>query len=129
MSQEKDTQISSQSMDEPVHFAISSPRREEDREINSLWMNDARDNVEEEDPVTTRRSTRERKPKRMFTYETLGQPSIQPQTTLNSVVAYTLPYLPVWATPYPMPHSFQITPYTYTDINTFTPFTSTMPVY
>ncbi len=126
-SQERDTQSSSQSMDEPVHCAISSPRSEEDGEIESLWMNDARDYPEEEDLVITRRSARERKPKRMFTYETLGQPSIQPQTTLNSVVAYTLPYLPVWATPYPVPHSFQITPYT--DINTLAPFTYTMPVY
>ncbi len=32
VSQERDTQSSSQSMDEPVHCAISSPRSEEDSE-------------------------------------------------------------------------------------------------
>jgi len=115
-----------QSSSQPVYEPVHSPVSEEDGEIESRRMSDARDYPVEEDPVILRRSARERKPKRMFTYETLGQPSIQPQAAL-SVAAYTLPYLPVWTTPYPVPHTFQITPYT--DINTFRPFTSTMPVY
>lgn len=87
-------------------FTAPSPRSEEDGEIESLQINDARDYPAEEDSVILRRSARERKPKSMFTYETLGQPSIQPQTALNTVAAYTLPYLPVWTTPYHVPHSF-----------------------
>jgi len=122
-----DIQGSNQSRDGSVHFTISLPRSEENDEIESLRMSGARDSLAEEDPVMLRRSARERKPKSMFTYETLGQPSTQPLTKLDSVTAHTLPYLPVWGTPYTVPHSFQITPYP--DITTFTPFTSAMLVY
>ena len=43
-----------------------------------------------------RRSTRERKPTQMFTYESLGQPSFQPQAVCNTVGAYVPPLMPIW---------------------------------
>lgn len=47
-----------------------------------------------------RRSTRERRPRQVFTYNHLGQPSFQPQTMVNAMglAHYTVPPLPVWGT-------------------------------
>lgn len=44
----------------------------------------------------TRRSTRERKPTQMLTYELLGQPTYQPQTICNTVGAFGPPSVPIW---------------------------------
>lgn len=38
-----------------------------------------------------RRSTRERRPKQLFTYTTLGEPTIHSHANTNSVTAYTVP--------------------------------------
>lgn len=39
-----------------------------------------------------RRSTRERRPKQFFTYETLGEPTVHLPVNANSMAAYTEPY-------------------------------------
>lgn len=56
-----------------------------------------------------RRSTRDKRPRQMLTYQTLGEPSLQPHPTVNAVTTYTaLP--PIWNTPYHIP-TFHSTPY------------------
>lgn len=42
-----------------------------------------------------RRSVREKRPRRFLTYDSLGEPSVQTDTTVNSVTGYTAPYIPV----------------------------------
>lgn len=60
----------------------------------------------------TRRSTREKKPTQMLTYQTLGHPSYQPRTRCNAVEADRLPAVPAWELQsYPMTYH---TPYTHT---------------
>lgn len=68
-----------------------------------------------------RRSTRERKPRQMLTYQTLGEPSYQPHPT---VATLSSPYMPPWTVPYyiPTPTGFTphlpyaYTPYIYTHL-------------
>lgn len=58
-----------------------------------------------------RRSSRERRPRQLFTYETLGEPSMQPHTTVAAVTALTSPYIPAWTTPYLTPPPTSFAPY------------------
>ena len=48
-------------------------------------------------PNEIRRSTRERRPRKMFTYQTFGEPSLQPHPSVNAVHAYTTPYIPQYS--------------------------------
>ena len=59
------------------------------------------------DEQTLRRSTRDRRPAALFTYNTLGQPSLQVQPYVSSVEVYEAPHMTFWGMqPYPL------TPYT-----------------
>lgn len=73
--------------------------------------------------LQVRRSTRERKPTQMLTYESLGQPSYQPQMGCNTAEVYGLTAMPAWEmqrhsmtyTPFETmsyPSPYQIIPYT-----------------
>ncbi|GAA6082256.1 uncharacterized protein K02A2.6-like [Tachysurus ichikawai] len=48
--------------------------------------------------ATVRRSTREKRPRQINTYDTFGQPVLQPYSTLNAVTAYPITHIPVWDT-------------------------------
>lgn len=63
-----------------------------------------------------RHSTRDRKPKQTFTYETLGQPLLQPHNTLNTVAAHALHHIPFITPHYPSQsfHPIHCIPYNYT---------------
>lgn len=54
------------------------------------------ESIEVEEEASMRRSAREQMPRQLYTYDTFGQPTIQPYTTLNSITAYSIPYMPVW---------------------------------
>lgn len=61
-------------------------------------------------------SARKRRPRQLFTYETLGEPSMQPHPIVTTVAALTSPYIPAWETPYniPPPTGFALcSPYSY----------------
>ena len=73
-----------------------------------------------------RRSTRERRPKQIYTYDTLGQPLIQPYLTINTLTAYPTTHIPVWGVP------SYTTPITYSNFymqQTHSPSGFTAPVY
>ncbi|KAK2852491.1 hypothetical protein Q7C36_007692 [Tachysurus vachellii] len=58
--------------------------------------------------LDARRSAREKRPCRFLTYESLGEPSVQTHASVNSVIGYTAPYIPVveashHTTPYACP--------------------------
>ena len=46
-----------------------------------------------------RRSTRERRPKQIYTYDALGQPLTQPYSTISTLTAYLTTHIPVWGVP------------------------------
>lgn len=76
-----------------------------DLELATLTMPEEKDVVDQpltppEEHTPVRRSTRERKPRQILTYESLGEPSVQPQVTVNSVVGHTAPYSPVVDSPH-----------------------------
>ncbi len=55
------------------------------------------------DEQTLRRSTRDRRPAALFTYNTLGQPSLQAQPSVSSVGVYESPHMTLWGMqPYPL---------------------------
>jgi hypothetical protein len=64
----------------------------------------------------------------MFTYETLGQPSMQshpPVNTLGVTYGGAPYYLPVWETPYCIPPPYSLAPYMR---STYMPYTYTTSV-
>ncbi len=80
--------------------------------------------VEEE--TSMRRSARERMTRQMYTYDTFGQPTIHPYTTLNSITAYPIPHMPFWSL-----HNYT-TPITYPYLylpSVHTPYGVTTAVY
>ncbi|KAG8013699.1 hypothetical protein GBF38_022324 [Nibea albiflora] len=58
-----------------------------------------------------RRSARERRPRQLFTYETLGEPSLQPRTTVNAATTLASPFIPAWPTPYHITPLTGLAPY------------------
>ncbi|KAG8000991.1 hypothetical protein GBF38_018384, partial [Nibea albiflora] len=67
-------------------------------------------------PVTdtsrgVRRSARERRPRQLFTYQTLGDPSLQPRTTVNAATTLACPFIPAWPTPYHITPLTGLAPY------------------
>ncbi|KAL1272215.1 hypothetical protein QQF64_028077 [Cirrhinus molitorella] len=80
-----------------------------------------------EEEMSARRSARERRPRQIYTYDTLGQPAIHPYThTLNSVTAYPTPHMPIWGL-----HNYT-TPITYPHVylpSVYTPYGVTTAVY
>lgn len=54
------------------------------------------------DEQTLRKSTRDRRPTALFTYDTLSQPSLQAQPSVSSVGEYEAPHMILWGMqPYP----------------------------
>lgn len=109
-----DSVVSELSREEEESVAV----RDEERCLNS--------------PVTGtssefQRPVRKRRPRQVFTYQTLGEPSLQPHTAVNAVTTLAPLYLPPWPTSYhfPPPTSFApyiqypYTPYTYTPPSLF----------
>lgn len=61
---------------------------------------------------SVRRSTRARKPTQTFTYQTLGQPSLQPYSAVNSLAVWGVPSISVTAVPpYHFTHPYQTLSY------------------
>ncbi|XP_061785588.1 uncharacterized protein [Nerophis lumbriciformis] len=89
-------QLQEQNDEEYMPDRVPSPAREE------LWQSEGT-NDDEHLPLNSdvRRSTRERRPRHIFTYDTLGQP------TVNTVEAYIL----LWGTPYHIPLAYPPAPY------------------
>lgn len=83
---------------------------------------------------TPRRSHRDRRPTTRFTYDTLGQPSVQGHPSVNSAEVYGPPQMTHWGmqvypqahypvpTPYPIPSPYWPSPYPY-------PVFQNMPTY
>jgi len=73
-----------------------------------------------------RRSTRDRRPRKVYTYEMLGEPSLQP--TVNTVGACSIQYTPGWGVAYNNQPPYQVAPYHTTHYRTrfyltYVPFT------
>lgn len=91
----------------------TEPEREDNRLVNPQTVSEQPSDDQAIDPET-QRSTRERKPTQMLTYQTLGRPSYQSRTICNKVGAYGWPVVPAWEMqPYPMTYHtpFQTPPY------------------
>ena len=74
--------------------------------------------------TATRKSIREKKPAQRLTYESLGEPSYQPQGRVNLLSAYGLPHVPVWEM---HPHHIPYQPPYLTMPCQLVPCTSLMP--
>uniref|UniRef100_A0A8C5PXV4 Gypsy retrotransposon integrase-like protein 1 n=1 Tax=Leptobrachium leishanense TaxID=445787 RepID=A0A8C5PXV4_9ANUR len=94
--------IETQSPEELILNSTFPPEVSGDSDSECALPDEA-ESLTSESCIEPRRSVRGSKPRQVFTYETLGQPSLQPQTMLHSVAAYTFPHLPVLTTPYYMP--------------------------
>lgn len=77
------------------------------------------------DEAEVRRSTREKRPRQIYTYDTLGQPVLQPYPTLNAVTAYPITHVPVWGINSYLPQIGYTNSYT---PHTYIPYNFTVPV-
>ena len=87
------------------------------------------------DEQTLRRSSRDRRPAALFTYNSLGQPSLQAQPSVSSVAVYEAPRMTFWGMqPYPpTPYTVQMAhcipvPYLSPPYNAYSGFYN-MPIY
>ncbi len=72
-----------------------------------------------------RRSVRQRRPRQMFTYQTLGEPSLQPHPAVSTVATLTSsPYIPAW-TSYHIQPPTGFAPYI---PSTYMPYSYAMPL-
>lgn len=85
----------SQPPDELIPDPIPSSVTDADRENGCIQFDEATGYPAEENYPELRRSTRDRRQRQMFTYETLGQPVLQPHTTVNTVGVYGAPAMPI----------------------------------
>lgn len=76
--------------------------------------------TEEETPTLTpaadatsgiRRSARQRRPRQIFTYQTLGELSLRPHPSVNTIVSLLSHYIPAWTTYHHGPPSTGFAPY------------------
>lgn len=75
--------------------------------------------------AAVRRSMREKRPRQIYTYDTPGQPVLQPYPTLNAVTAYPITHIPVWGFNSCLPQICYTNSYT---PHTYLPYNVTLPV-
>ncbi|CAK6981103.1 Deleted in malignant brain tumors 1 protein%2C partial, partial [Scomber scombrus] len=124
---------------EEEHLPVDPIPAEPEQGVNRLLTPQTENEQPNEEQAThpqTRKSTRERKPTQMLTYQTLGRPSYQPRPICNTVGAYGLSAVPTWEIqPYPMTYHtpFQtppyLTPYQVLPYTSTTQFTAPLFVY
>lgn len=119
---------------------VSEPEEEEENEHpNPAQSPVSQPNPQDQYPVSPevrgqsgiRRSNRDRRPRLRLTYDSLGEPSVQEQVTVNSVLGHTLQYSPVVHTPHctPTPRTLMQylspfgMPYSHPIYYTHTPYT------
>lgn len=88
----------SQPPDELIPDPIPSSETDTDRENGCIQFDEATGHPAKEIHPELRRSTRDRRQRQMFTYvyiHTLGQPVLQPHTTVNTAGVYGAPAMPI----------------------------------
>lgn len=105
----------------PVPEVQAQPNCLEEKCERSTLPGQALPQIPAGDPQTElRRSARERRPRQVFTYESLGEPALQPQAIVSALAAPFFPYQPWTLTPF-VPFSpgfascvpYPVGPYTY----------------
>ncbi|XP_073728411.1 uncharacterized protein [Misgurnus anguillicaudatus] len=98
---------------------------DEEREVAAFVEPERVASPSERSEAGVRRSTREKRPRQIYTYDTFGQPVLQPYPTLNAVTTYPITHIPVWGLNSCVPQIGYTNSYT---PHTYLPYNFTLPV-